>query len=325
LQASRPAAAARDLAIEIAGLRHRYGEREALCGVSLVIPRGEIFALLGPNGGGKTTLFKILSTLMRATEGVVRVLGCELPVEAMRVRRRLGIVFQSPGLDGKLTVAENLAHHGHLYGMSGALLADRSRLVMEQLQLADRAGDLVERLSGGLVRRVDLARSLLHSPELLILDEPTTGLDPGARRDFGNALRELRDRDGVTIVVTTHITEEADRADRVAVLSEGSLVALGAPDDLKRGVGGDVVVVTTENAERLRRRIRERFDLDAQLIDGTLRIERARGHELLRELVEAFPGEVRSVTFGRPTLEDVFVHVTGRRFVAEEKGPGLLR
>jgi ABC-2 type transport system ATP-binding protein len=305
---------AEETVIEISGLRHRYAEREALRGVSLTIRRGEIFALLGPNGGGKTTLFKILSTLMRAGEGSVRVLGHDLRHEAERVRPRIGVVFQNPGLDPKLTVAENLVHHGHLYGLGGARLRARITEVLADLDLTDRTSDLVETLSGGLARRTELARGLLHAPELLLLDEPSTGLDPGARRDFAQLLRALRDRGGVTVVLTTHYMEEAERADRVAVLHEGSLVALGTPDELKRSVGGDVVVIEAEAPRDLRDKVRARFGLEAQLVDGTLRVERSRGHELVRDVVEAFPGEVRSVTFGRPTLEDVFIHVTGRRF-----------
>ena len=307
-------------AIEISELRHRYGEREALRGVTLTIERGEIFALLGPNGGGKTTLFKILSTLMRAGEGGVRVLDHDLRHEAERVRPRIGVVFQNPGLDPKLTVAENLIHHGHLYGLGGASLRARVTDVLADFDLTDRASDRVETLSGGLARRTDLARAFLHSPELLLLDEPSTGLDPGARRDFAQLLRALRDRGGVTVVLTTHYMEEADRADRVAVLHEGSLVALGTPDELKRSVGGDVVVIEAEAPRDLRDKVRARFGLEAQLVDGTLRVERSRGHELVRDVVEAFPGEVRSVTFGRPTLEDVFIHVTGRRFWESNAG-----
>ena len=301
-------------AIEIDALRHVYGDREALRGVSLSIGQGEIFALLGPNGGGKTTLFKILSTLMRSSSGSVRVLGYDLRTDAASVRPRLGVVFQNPGLDPKLTVTENLVHHGHLYGLGGARLRERIGVVLRDLDLSDRAKDFVETLSGGLARRTELARGLLHSPELLLLDEPSTGLDPGARRDFGQQLRVLRERGGVTIVLTTHYMEEAERADRVAVLHDGALVALGTPDELKRSVGGDVVVVHAESPQALGEKIRGRFGLDAQVVEDTVRLERERGHELVREIVEAFPGEVRSVTFGRPTLEDVFVHVTGRRF-----------
>jgi ABC-2 type transport system ATP-binding protein len=300
--------------IEISDLRHRYGEREALRGVTFEVAGGEIFAMLGPNGGGKTTLFKILSTLMRPSSGAVRVLGHDLAREAAAVRPRLGVVFQNPGLDAKLTVAENLVHHGHLYGLGGSSLRERVKQVLVELDLTERADDRVETLSGGLARRTELARGLLHAPELLLLDEPSTGLDPGARRDFFHHLRRLRDRVGRTVVLTTHFMEEAERADRVAVMHEGALVALGTPDELKHRVGGDVVVIEAEAPGDLREKVRARFGLEAQIVDGTLRVERARGHELVRDVVEAFPGEVRSVTFGRPTLEDVFVHATGRRF-----------
>ena len=239
------------------------------------VDRGEIFALLGPNGGGKTTLFKILSTLMRPTSGTVHVLGHDLGREAPAVRPRLGVVFQNPGLDPKLTVAENLVHHGHLYGLGGASLRERVKQVLGDLDLTERADDLVETLSGGLARRTELARGLLHAPELLLLDEPSTGLDPGARRDFSQHLRELRDRAGVTVVLTTHYMEEAERADRVAVLHEGSLVALGTADELKRSVGGDVVVIEAEAPADLREKVRASFGLEAQVVDGTLRVERA--------------------------------------------------
>ena len=309
-----PARSTVSAAIEISDLSHRYGDREALRGVTFRVDRGEIFALLGPNGGGKTTLFKILSTLMRPASGEARVLGHDLARDAAAVRPRLGVVFQNPGLDPKLTVVENLVHHGHLYGLGGAPLRERVKQLLVDLDLSDRANDRVETLSGGLARRTELARGLLHTPELLLLDEPSTGLDPGARRDFSHHLRELRDRAGVTVVLTTHYMEEAERADRVAVLHDGELVAIGTADELKRGVGGDVVVIEAEAPAELRDKMRAKFGFEAQIVDGTLRVERARGHELVRDVVEAFPGEVRSVTFGRPTLEDVFVHVTGRRF-----------
>jgi len=309
-----PACSTVSAAIEISDLRHHYGDREALRGVTFRVDRGEIFALLGPNGGGKTTLFKILSTLMRPASGEARVLGYDLAREAAAVRPRLGVVFQNPGLDPKLTVGENLVHHGHLYGLGGAPLRERVKQLLGDLDLSDRANDRVETLSGGLARRTELARGLLHTPELLLLDEPSTGLDPGARRDFSHHLRELRDRAGVTVLLTTHYMEEAERADRVAVLHDGALVAIGTADELKRGVGGDVVVIEAEAPAELRDKMRAKFGLEAQIVDGTLRVERARGHELVRDVVEAFPGEIRSVTFGRPTLEDVFVHVTGRRF-----------
>ncbi len=300
-------------AIRVQALRHVYGSRVALNDVSFAVNAGEIFGLLGPNGGGKTTLFKILSTLLVPSGGGAVVLGDALSNPAA-VRRHLGVVFQRPSLDGKLTVHENLLCHGHLYGMRGPHLRQRAAAVLERLGLSERAGDRVETLSGGLQRRTELAKALLHQPPVLLLDEPSTGLDPGARRDFMQYLRQLREQDQVTIVLTTHYMEEAERCDRIAILHEGNLVSVGAPAELKTALGGDVVVVQAHDPTALRDKIRARFGCEPAVVDGTLRLERPRGHELVRDLVEAFPADVTLVTYGKPTLEDVFVHLTGHQF-----------
>ncbi len=302
------------LAVEIAGLGFNYGERRALSEVSFAISRGEIFGLLGPNGGGKTTLFKLISTLVPMQQGDARILGFDLRSDTIALRRRLGVVFQHPSVDGKLTVAENLAHQGRLYGISGPRLRARSTLMLEQLGLNARSGDLVETLSGGLKRRVELAKSLLHEPELLVLDEPSTGLDPTARREFLNYLSDLRDRQGVTIVLTTHHMEEAERCDRIGVLHEGRLVAIAPPVELKARVGGDVVAIYARAPQELQEKIAARMRVTAVLVDGILRVERPRGHDFVRDVVDMFGDEIESVTFGKPTLEDVFVHLTGQRF-----------
>jgi ABC-2 type transport system ATP-binding protein len=299
-------------AVEAEHLGFRYGERRALDDVSFAIRPGEIFGFLGPNGGGKTTLFRILSTLAAPQAGAARIFGFDLAGASRDVRRRLGVVFQHPSLDRKLTVAENLAHHARLYGLAGARQRERSRAMLERLGVADRAGDMVETLSGGLQRRVELAKAMLHQPELLILDEPSTGLDPAARRDFHLTLAALRAASPVTIVLTTHDMEEAERCDRVAILHRGRVVACGAPGELKAQVGGDVIVIRAAAPETLGRKLAERFSVDGALVDGTVRIERARGHELVSAMVEQFGDEIESVTFGKPTLEDVFIHLTGR-------------
>ena len=309
-------------AIRIERLRHVYGARVALDDISFTVTRGEIFGLLGPNGGGKTTLFKILSTLMVPTGGSAAVFGDALSSAADAVRRHLGVVFQHPSLDGKLTVTENLHCHGNLYGLHGSLLRERTGAVLQRLGLTDRAPERVETLSGGLQRRTELAKALLHRPPLLLLDEPSTGLDPGARRDFVQYLRQLREQDGVTIVLTTHYMEEAERCDRFAILHHGQLVAVGSPAELKAQVGGDVVVVQTADAAALQGKIRERFGCEAAMVDGSLRLERPRGHEFVREVVDAFPADVTLVTYGKPTLEDVFVHLTGHRFWADGQPDG---
>ena len=309
-------------AVEIEDLRHLYGDRQALAGVTLTIAHGEILGLLGPNGGGKTTMFKILSTLLPATQGTVRIFDHDIRREAHHVRSHLGVVFQHPSLDPKLTVIENLLHHGHLYGLRGATFMARAQALLSRLGLRDLARDRVETLSGGLQRRTELAKALVHEPDLLLLDEPSTGLDPGERRDFSNYLAQLRDQDHVTAVLTTHILDEAERCDRVGILHQGKLVALGTPDELKAKLGGDVVVIQSGDPQGLREGIRERLGCESALVDGSLRVERPRGHEFVREVVDAFPGEVKSVTYGKPTLEDVFVHLTGRRLWGEEASGG---
>jgi ABC-2 type transport system ATP-binding protein len=301
-------------AIQVEHLRHVYGTRVALDDVSFGVTRGEIFGLLGPNGGGKTTLFKILSTLMPATSGSASVFGNTLQRAPAAVRRHLGVVFQHPSLDDKLTVHENLTCHGYLYGMHGTRLRQRIETVLQRLGLTERAAERVEALSGGLRRRTELAKALLHEPPMLLLDEPSTGLDPGARRDFIQYLRELRDRDGVTIVLTTHYMDEAERCDRVAILHQGTLVSVATPAELKDRVGGDIVVVQTPEPQSLCEKIRQRFGCEPVVVDGTVRVERPRGHELVRDIVDAFGPEVTLVTYGKPTLEDVFIHLTGHRF-----------
>lgn len=313
-------------AVSVDGLCRRYGPRIALDHVSFTVARGEMFALLGPNGGGKTTLFKILTTLLPATSGEVRIFDQDLRLNSLAIRARLGVVFQAPSLDRKLTVVENLRHHGHLYGLRGKVLRRRIADMLSRMGLTDRSRDLVETLSGGLQRRVELAKGLLHKPDLLLLDEPSTGLDPGARRDFNLYLSHLREQEGVTIILTTHIMEEAERCDRVGILHQGKLVALGTPDALKAQVGGDVIAIQGPQLGELRDKLSRKFACNPVLVDGTLRIERPNGHEFIRELVATFPEEIQSVTFGKPTLEDVFIHQTGHQFWrVENEGRDQLR
>ncbi len=318
-RASRAAQTSTDPAIEVGGLDFSYGDRRALRDVEFTIARGEIFGFLGPNGGGKSTLFRLLSTLVPIQSGSARILNCDLRGETQALRRKIGVVFQSPSLDGKLTVTENLTIHGNLYGMRGARLKERAEAMLARLEVSDRAGDLAETLSGGLRRRVELAKALLHEPEVLLLDEPSTGLDPAARREFFNLLAHLRDSDGVTVVLTTHYMEEAERCDRIGILDQGVLVAIAPPGELKQRVGGDVMVISAPAPEALAQKIARQFQVSTTLVDGTVRIERPRGHELVARLIDEFGGEIESVTFGRPTLEDVFVHLTGRRFVTRPR------
>ena len=208
-------------AVLIDRVSHRYGNREALRSVSFEVRAAEIFALLGPNGGGKTTLFRILSTSFAPTGGRAEVFGHDLVTQSAQVRQQMGVVFQAPSLDKKLSAAENLWHHGHLYGLRGQPLRQQMTEMLGRVGLSDRARDRVEKLSGGMQRRVEVAKGLLHRPRLLLMDEPSTGLDPGARRDLWDYLKESRERDRLTILLTTHLMGEAEQCDRVAILHRG--------------------------------------------------------------------------------------------------------
>ncbi|MFY9726612.1 MAG: ABC transporter ATP-binding protein [Bryobacteraceae bacterium] len=297
--------------IQVENLTHRYGERTALHNVSLAVSRGEIFGLLGPNGGGKSTLFRILSTMMAPSEGRALVGGCDVVRDRAAVRRQIGVVFQTQSLDKALTVEENLRAQGHLHGLSGGLLRERMEHAMSQLGLEDRSKDVVETLSGGLRRRVEIAKALLHRPPVLLMDEASTGLDPAARRDLTRHVERLRDEEGVTILLTTHVLEEADRCNRLVLLHRGEVVTQGSPQALRARIGGDVVVLETEDAKALAGAIEQHFGLHAGQVDGQVRVEIENGHRFIAEVVEAFPGAIQSVGLHKPTLEDVFVRETG--------------
>ena len=301
--------------ITVENLTHKYGSRCALDNVSFTVPCGEIFCLLGPNGSGKTTLFKILSTLMPPTSGSVNMLGHDLSIDAKAIRKLLGVVFQRPGLDVKLTVTENLHHHGHLYGLKGKSLKLRISELLERFGISDRSHDLVEKLSGGLQRRVEIAKAMLHSPQVLLLDEPSSGLDIGVRRQLSEYLNSLAETENILVLLTTHLMDEAELCNRVGILDSGKFVALGTPDELKAQIGGDVVLIETEKGEELCSAIADQFEVSPILTDNYLRIECERGHEFVRDVVAAFSDDIQTVRFGKPTLEDVFIKLTGNPFV----------
>ena len=305
--------------ISVQNLVHRYENRTALNGISFDVRPAELFGLLGPNGSGKTTLFRILSTLMIPSAGRATIMGCDAAQEPGRLRRQIGVVFQAQSIDLKLTAYENLWHQGHLYGLRGAALKKRVYEILSRLGLADRAKELVETFSGGMQRRIELGKGLLHHPGVLLLDEPTTGLDPGARRDLWQYLKMLRDEEHVSVLVTTHLMEEAERCDRLAILNEGNLVALGTPAELKSEIGGDVVLLdAAHDAGALAERIRARFQVETTVLESQVRIEREAAHRFVAEVVEAFPGEIKAISVSKPALEDVFIRRTGHKFWSEK-------
>lgn len=311
-------------AVSISHLSHNYSARrnsparQALNDVSLFVNEGAIYGLLGPNGGGKSTLFRILSTALAPSLGDVFIFGVDVVKQPSQARPLCGIVFQNPSLDKELTVTENLKHHGHLYGISGASLHNKIQDVLNRLSLSDRSNDLVKTLSGGLARRVEIAQGLLHNPRLLIMDEPSTGLDPGARREMWDFLFELK-KSGVTILLTTHVMDEGDKCDDLMILHEGRSVAQGSPDTLKKKIGGDIIAIQTSEPTTIAESIKSRWNLNPIVLNGTIRVEIQDGHKFVPQLIEAFPGKISSVQLGKPTLEDVFVRETGQMFSSLEK------
>lgn len=300
-------------AVATRGLTHRYGDRLALDGVSLEVAPGEIVALLGPNGGGKSTLLRLLTTSLPIQEGAASVLSHDVAAAPLAVRQSLGVVFQHPSLDKKLSVAENLRYHAMLYGMDRRLAARRADELLEIFGLAGRRRDRVETLSGGLARRVEIAKALMPEPRLLVLDEPSVGLDPLSRRELWTCLEGLRSN-GVTLLLSTHLMDEAERAGRVAILDRGRLVAIGAPNSLRAEIGGDVVRFTSPAPDRLASALRD-LALDPVVNDSEVRVEHPDGLALVGEIARRTPSDlIDGLAVSKPTLEDVFLRRAGHRF-----------
>jgi ABC-2 type transport system ATP-binding protein len=294
----------------------------ALDHVSLDIPQSGIFGLLGPNGGGKSTLFRIIATTQRATSGKVSVMGHDVLTHSHQVRSLLGVLFQTPSLDVHLTAYENLRYHGMLFGLKGAELSRRIDHWLESLGLLDNRDDRVMAFSGGMRRRLELAKALLHNPRILLLDEPATGLDPAARSDVWNHLHRLRQEHGVTIALTTHLMDEAERCDTLAIINDGRLVAVNTPTGFKDSIGGDIIVITpagdpdAQAIEQIRQRAISSLDsqnlVTCSVVDGKIFVECPDGPAQVARIGAALAGDIRSISVGQPTLEDVFMHLTGR-------------
>ncbi len=309
-------------AIEALELQFRYGEHTALDSLTLQVAPGELFALLGPNGSGKTTFFKLLTTLLAPQKGALKLFGYELPQNASRVRRLLGVVFQHASCDVRLTVRENLCCQAALFGLRGPERDERIHQVSEQLGFTDRLDWMLEKLSGGFQRRVDVAKSMLHAPRLLILDEPSTGLDPAARLDLWHALLRLREMYGVTIVMTTHLLEEAEKAERIGILHAGRMVAVGAPSQLRRELGGRVLAIETSATEQVVQWLLARsFTAEVQL--DQVRVSGDNVAELVAPLATEFGPSLKRLSIAEPSLEDVFIAKTGHRFWSGSESNGL--
>ena len=296
-------------------LRHRYGDHEALQGIDLQVRPGQIFALLGPNGSGKTTLFRLLCTLLPVQSGQISVGGFDSSRDPLKVRGLVGIVFQSPSLDKKLTVDENIAFQGALYGIQGEQLRKRRDYLLEQLELTARRGEFCETLSGGLKRRVELVKGLLHQPQLLLLDEPSTGLDPSARLKLWESIRRMAD-EGVAVLLTTHLLEEADKADRVAIMSDGKIIAEDSPHALRAEMGKGIVTLVATNPGEVETILQNEFQLKTQRFHDQIRFESDSPAEKVKQLSDRFGQQLQSISIGRPSLEDVFIARTGKEFTS---------
>ena len=307
-----------ELVIEADGLVKRYGDLEAVRGIDLEVRSGEIFGFLGPNGAGKSTTISMLCTLLTPTAGVARVAGIDVMKDPAAVRRRIGLVFQDPSLDDQLTGRENLEFHAFIYGVPAPERRRRIDEMLELLHLSDRAGSQVKTHSGGMKRRLEIARGMLHQPRVLFLDEPTLGLDPQTRQTIWKHLNELRDNKGVTIFMTTHYMDEAEYCDRIGVIDRGKIVALGTPDELKAMVGGDVITITSSKPDVAVKEIEKVLGVTPARDDGVLRMEVTDGKAFVPRLVRELKAPVDTVSLRRPSHDDVFLKLTGHAIRDEE-------
>ena len=298
--------------IEVRALTKRFGKLEAVRGIDLDVGPGEIFGFLGPNGAGKSTTISMLCTLVKPTSGSARVAGFDVAAAASHVRARIGLVFQDPSLDEQLTAYENLQLHAFIYDLPPAVYRSRIAEVLRIVELEDRARSLVKTFSGGMRRRLEIGRGIMHFPQVLFLDEPTLGLDPQTRDHIWSYLKVLRAELGITVFMTTHYMDEAELCDRVAIIDAGRIVALGTPEELKRRVGGDVVDLRTGDNAAAQREIQQLFGILPRSDDGTLRMEVPDGQEFVPRLIREIHQPVKTVALREPSLDDVFIKLTGR-------------
>jgi ABC-2 type transport system ATP-binding protein len=313
-------------AITVAGLTKSYGEIEAVRGIDFEVPVGETFGFLGPNGAGKSTTIKMLCTLARPTSGSARVAGHEVTAERDAVRRNIGLVFQDTTLDNYLTGAQNLKFHAALYGVPAAAVEPRMRQVLEMVGLWDRRDSVVMTYSGGMKRRLEIARGLLHAPRVLFLDEPTVGLDPQTRASIWEYINELKSREDITIFLTTHYMDEAEHCDRIAIIDHGQIVAIDTPEALKASVGKDRVQIHTADDEAAIAELARLFGIEAAMHEGAVTFSVSSGEQFVPRLFGGLSVPIKSVSVSRPTLDDVFMSYTGTTIRdAEASGTDQMR
>ncbi|RVX42887.1 ABC-2 type transport system ATP-binding protein [Nonomuraea polychroma] len=309
-------------AVAVRGLRKTYGKVEAVKGVDFEVRPGEVFGFLGPNGAGKTTTISMLCTLVNPTGGSATVAGHDVVRERDEVRRNIGLVFQDPTLDGYLSAEQNLRFHAELYGVPKAVVGDRIRQVMEMVALWDRKDAKVMTFSGGMKRRLEIARGLLHSPRVLFLDEPTVGLDPQTRSAIWGYINQLRLTEDITIFMTTHYMDEAEYCDRIAIIDHGEIVVIDSPEALKASVGKDRVQIQTDDDAKAIEALRERFGLEAAVREGAVTFAVASGEEFVPRLFAELGLPITAVSVSRPSLDDVFMSYTGSTIRDAEAGDG---
>jgi ABC-2 type transport system ATP-binding protein len=309
-------------AIEVVGLAKRYGDFEAVAGIDFTVGAGETFGFLGPNGAGKSTTIKMLCTLAQPTGGSARVAGFDIVAERPSVRRNIGLVFQDPTLDTYLTAAQNLKFHADLYDMDRSTVGDRMEQVLTMVGLWERRDNQVATFSGGMKRRLEIARGLMHSPRVLFLDEPTVGLDPQTRASIWGYIHELRQREQITIFLTTHYMDEAEHCDRIAIMDQGLIRVLDTPEALKAGVGTDRIQLATADDDAAVEALRRVFDLEAVRSEGAITVNVAGGERFVPRLFAELGVPILSVSVARPTLDDVFMSITGRTIRDAEASAG---
>ncbi|HVS34614.1 MAG TPA: ATP-binding cassette domain-containing protein [Gemmataceae bacterium] len=306
-----------DNVIVVDGLGRDFGAFTAVHAVDFTVRRREIFGFLGPNGAGKTTTINMLATLLKPTRGRAELAGHDVVKQPMQVRQSIGMVFQDPSLDDRLTADENLQFHAMIYNVPVAVRKERADQVLGIVGLTDRRKSVVRTFSGGMKRRLEIARGLLHHPTVLFLDEPTAGLDPQSRNAMWGHVRRLRDEIGITVFMTTHYMDEAENCDRIAVIDHGKIQALDTPAALKRLIGGDKIIVSGDPG--LQQDISVKYGLNVQQVDGELHLQVEHGAEFVPKLAADFAGRVRSLQVKQPSLDDVFLQLTGRA-IREEEG-----